>query len=88
MQTTIPVQSDGENRVQRVSNRCLECGDPVARPSRGPTSRFCPNCRPRVRTRSQLRAYLVSAQRLARAQGLEEVAQALAPVLVIAKGGR
>lgn len=67
------------NGVQRVSRVvCLDCGQLVARgkKARGPLALRCPSCTSVRRPLAQLRAYLRSAERLARTLALDEVATA------------
>ena len=66
-----------KNRSQRVHDRgCAACGGLVYRARRGPAPRHCVPCAVGLRRRQQLRAYLCSAERLARAVGAPDVADA------------
>ena len=67
------------NGIQRVSRVvCLDCGQLVARgkKARGPLALRCLSCASARRPLAQLRAYLRSAERLARTLALDEVATA------------
>lgn len=64
-------------RVERVRGRkCVSCGGPILRASRGPVPRRCVRCELATRSQRQLRAYLRSAARLAEALGRGDVAAA------------
>lgn len=80
---TTRVQFGSGNAAQRNPRPCL-CGASIEKPSRGRASPFCSRCRPQARQRTQLRAYLASAQRLARVLGRDDVARGIEPVLAVA----
>ena len=74
------------NPVQRdVNATCADCGAPVrrARRARGPLPLRCPTCIAIRRPRAQLRAYLRSAARLAEAEGLSAVHEAILAALAV-----
>lgn len=74
------------NPVQRDAHRtCADCGAPVrrARRARGPLPLRCPACVAIRRPRAQLRAYLRSAARLADAEGLPTVHEAVLAALAV-----
>jgi hypothetical protein len=78
-----------KNRVQRVRDRaCSACGGPVLRARRGPAPTHCVECALGLRRLQQLRAYLRSAERLARDLGRPAVGDALHDALVLLDGGR
>jgi hypothetical protein len=78
-----------KNRAQRVHGRkCAACGGVVLRAPRGPAPRHCVSCAVDLRRRGQLRAYLRSAERLARAIGLPDVADAAGSAIVALDAAR
>lgn len=84
MSQTISGRPGATSPVQRVSLAC-PCGQPIAKPARGPRPTWCSRCRPEQRQRAQLRAYLAAAKRLAERFGLDDVADYIAPTVALVR---
>jgi hypothetical protein len=75
--SSVALPNFARNRVQQVpALACARCGAAVLRARRGPVPRHCVSCEIGVRQARQLRAYLRSAERLAKRLGRIEVAEA------------
>ena len=78
--STVPRHPAPNNRVQRVPGKCVECGHAVVPPARGPIAKRCRTCTDLRRNDQQLRAYVVSAMRIARVLQRTDVAAALSVI--------